>query len=77
MVLPLTNETGDTSLAVWGRMAGDWLTQGLHQTGRVAVVPWPVSVQAVDAATRNRSDRPAQGSRGGDGRAGGRHGRVL
>jgi len=49
MVMPLTNETGDTSLAVWGRMAGDWLTQGLHQTGRVAVVPWPVALQAVNA----------------------------
>jgi serine/threonine-protein kinase len=55
MVVPLTNETGDTSLAVWGRMAGDWLTQGLHQTGRVAVVPWPVAVQAV-AAVRSRGD---------------------
>ena len=55
MVIPLTNETGDTSLAVWGRMAGDWLTQGLHQTGRVAVVPWPVAVQAVDAV-RSRGD---------------------
>jgi serine/threonine-protein kinase len=55
MVTPLTNETGDTSLAVWGRMAGDWLTQGLHQTGRVAVVPWPVSLHAVDAV-RSRGD---------------------
>jgi tRNA A-37 threonylcarbamoyl transferase component Bud32/tetratricopeptide (TPR) repeat protein len=55
MVTPLTNETGDTSLAVWGRMAGDWLTQGLHQTGRVAVVPWPVALQAV-AAVRSRGD---------------------
>jgi tRNA A-37 threonylcarbamoyl transferase component Bud32/tetratricopeptide (TPR) repeat protein len=55
MVMPLTNETGDTSLTVWGRMAGDWLTQGLHQTGRVAVVPWQVAVQAVDVAVRNHS----------------------
>jgi len=46
MVAPLRNETGDTSLAVWGRMAGDWLTQGLHQKGNVAVVPWPVALQA-------------------------------
>jgi tetratricopeptide (TPR) repeat protein/tRNA A-37 threonylcarbamoyl transferase component Bud32/TolB-like protein len=46
MVAPLTNETGDSALAVWGRMAGDWLTQGLHQMGNVAVVPWPVALQA-------------------------------
>jgi serine/threonine protein kinase len=57
MVVPLTNETGDTSLAVWGRMAGDWLTQGLHQTGRVAVVPWPVTVQAVDAVRSRGEER--------------------
>ena len=57
MVIPLTNETGDTSLAVWGRWAGDWLTQGLHQTGRVAVVPWPVSIQAVDAVRNHGIDR--------------------
>jgi tetratricopeptide (TPR) repeat protein len=57
MVAPLTNETGDTSLAVWGRMAGDWLTQGLHQTGRVAVVPWPVAIQAVDAVRSRGDDR--------------------
>ncbi len=40
-VAPLRNETGDTTLAIWGRMAGDWLTQGLHETGLVTVVPWP------------------------------------
>jgi tetratricopeptide (TPR) repeat protein len=57
MVAPLVNETGDTSLAVWGRMAGDWLTQGLHETGRVAVVPWPVALQAsVAAAGRGGAD---------------------
>jgi tetratricopeptide (TPR) repeat protein/TolB-like protein len=49
MVAPLTNETGDTSLAVWGRLAGDWLTQGLHQMGNAAVVPWPVALQASTA----------------------------
>ncbi|HEY4306748.1 MAG TPA: protein kinase [Gemmatimonadaceae bacterium] len=57
MVVPLTNETGDTSLAVWGRMAGDWMTQGLHQIGRVSVVPWPVSLQAVDAVRSRGDDR--------------------
>jgi len=56
MVAPLTNETGDTSLSVWGRMAGDWMTQGLHETGRVGVVPWPVALQA-STAIRDRGDR--------------------
>lgn len=51
MVAPLRNETGDSTLEVWGRMAGDWLTQGLHQTERVTVVPWPVALQVATAAT--------------------------
>jgi tRNA A-37 threonylcarbamoyl transferase component Bud32/predicted Zn-dependent protease/TolB-like protein len=55
MVVPLTNETGDTSLAVWGRMAGDWLTQGLHHVGGVSVVPWPVALQA-SIAVRDRGE---------------------
>ncbi|MHB1326794.1 MAG: serine/threonine-protein kinase [Gemmatimonadales bacterium] len=45
-VTPLRNETGDTTLAVWGRLAGDWLTQGLQETGRAAVIPWPVALEA-------------------------------
>jgi tRNA A-37 threonylcarbamoyl transferase component Bud32/tetratricopeptide (TPR) repeat protein len=40
-IAPLRNETGDTSLAIWGRMASDWLTQGLHESALVHVVPWP------------------------------------
>ena len=40
-VAPLLNETGDTTLTIWGRMAADWLTQGLHETSLVQVVPWP------------------------------------
>ena len=45
-VLGFTNETGDTSLDPWGRMAGDWLTEGLQATGLVPVVPWPTAHQA-------------------------------
>jgi len=45
-VLGFTNETGDPSLDPWGRMAGDWLTQGLQATGLVPVVPWPTALQA-------------------------------
>lgn len=48
VVSPLRNETGDSSLAMWGRLAGDYLTQGLQQTGRARVVPWPVALQAAD-----------------------------
>jgi tRNA A-37 threonylcarbamoyl transferase component Bud32 len=40
-VLPLRNETGDSALAGWGRLAGDWVTQGLHEAGLAPVVPWP------------------------------------
>lgn len=40
-VTPLTNETGDSTLAGWGRLAGDWVTQGLHEAGLLTVVPWP------------------------------------
>jgi len=44
------NETGDSSLTTWGRMAGDWITQGLQETGRIKVVPWPMALQALDGA---------------------------
>ncbi len=40
------NETGDSSLTTWGRLAGDWVTQGLQQTGLGSVLPWPAVVQA-------------------------------
>ena len=45
-VVALVNETGDPSMDTWGRMAGDWLTQGLQETGLVTVVPWPNALQA-------------------------------
>lgn len=40
-VMPLRDETADSSLAGWGRLAGDWVTQGLHEAGLVPVIPWP------------------------------------
>ncbi len=49
-VAPLRNETGDSTLATWGRLAGDWITQGLQQTGRVTVVSWPAALDAADRA---------------------------
>ncbi len=45
-VTPLRNETGDPALDLWGRLAGDWLTQGLQETGRAVVIPWPVALEA-------------------------------
>ena len=45
-VAVLRNETGDSSLAMAGRLAGDWITQGLQETGLVEVVPWPYALQA-------------------------------
>jgi tetratricopeptide (TPR) repeat protein len=45
-VAAFTNQTGDSTLDIWGRMGGDWVTQGLQETGLVAVVPWPVSLLA-------------------------------
>ncbi len=45
-VAPLVNETGDSTLAAVGRMAGDWITQGIQETRVVSVVPWPFALQA-------------------------------
>lgn len=36
----LQNETGDSTLSVVGRFAGDWVTEGLQRMGGVQVVPW-------------------------------------
>jgi serine/threonine-protein kinase len=47
-VAPLQNETGDSTLTVWGRLASDWLTQGLEETGAVTVVPWASVRSAAD-----------------------------
>lgn len=57
-VAPLVNETGDTSLAIWGRMAADWLTQGLHETGLVQVVPWSSARQAWEHLAEQASGSP-------------------
>ncbi|MCK4818602.1 protein kinase, partial [bacterium] len=39
MVALFENQTGDKSLDPLGRMASDWITQGLSQTGMAEVVP--------------------------------------
>jgi serine/threonine-protein kinase len=59
-VAALVNETGDPSLDTWGRMAGDWLTQGLQATNLLPVVPWPSSLEASERlAGERRAGRPA------------------
>lgn len=54
-VTVLRNETGDSTLDVLGRFAGDWVTEGLQRTGLVRVVPWSearvASERAVAAGT--------------------------
>ena len=59
-VAGLRNETGDSSLSVWGRLAGDWITQGLQQTARAKVVPWSV---ALEVSSRIDGARPVEGLR--------------
>jgi tetratricopeptide (TPR) repeat protein len=46
VVAPLTNETMDPALDALGRMGSDWVTEGLHRTGVVDVVPSPMAIQA-------------------------------
>lgn len=50
-VMPFTNETPDSTLTGWGRLAGDWVTQGLHEAALLPVVPWPsMTIAALDHA---------------------------
>jgi TolB-like protein len=39
VVAPFANETGDTALAAIGRIAADWVAQGIGTTGLVQVAP--------------------------------------
>lgn len=65
-VAPLADETGDSTLTGLGRLAGDWIAQGLHEAGGTRVVAWPAARAAVegapaaDAATRLREATGAQ-----------------
>ena len=52
-VTPLRDETGDSGLTAWGRLAGDWITQGLHEAGVVSVVPWQTSLMAAEYHARS------------------------
>ena len=59
-VAALANETGDPGLDAWGRLAGDWITQGLQDVGIIPVVPWPSSLHASEQfdVRRRAGDSP-------------------
>ena len=58
VVAPLENETGDPSLDAYGRLGAEWITEGLHRTGVVDVVPSLTATQAVNfvRGLQERSD---------------------
>lgn len=45
-VAPFRNETGDSALGAWGRMAGDWLTQSLQEGAFGSVIGWSAALEA-------------------------------
>ncbi len=45
-VAPFEASGDDPGLALLGRFAGDWVTQGIQDLDGLAVVPWPASVGA-------------------------------
>ena len=49
-VAPFANETGEPELNAVGRLAGDWIAQGLQQLGTVPVLPWPASLESAERA---------------------------
>jgi serine/threonine-protein kinase len=50
-VAPFRDETDDPALEGIGRLAADWITQGLHESGELRVVAWPAVRAAVERAT--------------------------
>lgn len=54
-VTAFVNETRDPTLDTWGRLAGDWITEGLHAMGSVGVVPWQTSLKASELIQEQRS----------------------
>ena len=55
-VAAFQNETDDPGLDVVGRLAGDWISEGLVQTGVASVVPWPSSLEAAETARAARDE---------------------
>ena len=58
------NRTGDPALAQVGGMASDWITQGLEQSGLVAVASAARAEDATRAATRDRAPNDASSTAG-------------
>ncbi len=58
-VAEFRNETGDSTLDFLGRMAGDWITQGLQEVGTASVVPWPSALAASAHAKSEGAPDPA------------------
>lgn len=50
-VAPFRDEAPAGGNDVRGRLAGAWITQGLHEAGLFQVVPWSEVLQAVDGAS--------------------------
>jgi tetratricopeptide (TPR) repeat protein len=57
-VATLVNETGDATLAPLGRLAAEWITQGIQQHGVAEVVPPSVALAAA-AEAQEAADRVA------------------
>src|SRR5206468_4043303 len=55
-VIPFENLTGDTALALAGRIAADWLTQGLAQSDNVEVVSTSAVAWAVGDMKMSTTD---------------------
>jgi len=56
-VAPFRNETGDASLDFLGRLAGDWITQGVRDLGNV-VVPWSVTRDILERVLSDTATDP-------------------
>ncbi len=59
VVMPLTDETRDTTFGPLGRMAADWITEGVSRVDGVQVVPVSV-VLATETALRDSLNRNLQ-----------------
>ena len=64
VVATFDNQTGDTTLNALGRMAADWITEGIAQSGLVPVVDSRSAMASErDVAAHDRSRNPAQNVR--------------
>lgn len=54
-VTVLRNETGDSSMTVLGRFAGDWITDALQRSTSVRVVPWSEALSASEHTKRTNA----------------------